>query len=260
MKVVILGSGTSQGIPIVGCSCPGCTSPDPKDKRLRVSVYIETDRKINGKPLRLLIDTSPDFRQQMLLNNVTDIDAVLYTHYHIDHIMGMDDLRQINQLHRKVVDIYANAETADRIKKTFSYIFDNETYRGGGIPDVDLKIVSEDKFEISGLEIIPLIYRHGPTTVYGYRIGDFAYMTDCNFIPQSEYDKLKGLKVLILDALRYRPHPTHFSIDEATGEALKIGAEKTYFTHITHDVVHEEANAKFPKGIELAYDGLTLEV
>jgi phosphoribosyl 1,2-cyclic phosphate phosphodiesterase len=215
MKVVILGSGTSQGIPIVGCSCPGCTSPDPKDKRLRVSVYIETDRKINGKPLRLLIDTSPDFRQQMLLNNVTDIDAVLYTHYHIDHIMGMDDLRQINQLHRKVVDIYANAETADRIKKTFSYIFDNETYRGGGIPDVDLKIVSEDKFEISGLEIIPLIYRHGPTTVYGYRIGDFAYMTDCNFIPQSEYDKLKGLKVLILDALRYRPHPTHFSIDEA---------------------------------------------
>jgi phosphoribosyl 1,2-cyclic phosphate phosphodiesterase len=260
MKVTILGSGTSQGIPIVGCRCPGCTSKNPKDKRLRVSVYLETDVKINEKPLRILIDTSPDFRQQMLLNNITDIDAILYTHYHIDHIMGLDDIRQINQLHNKFVNIYGNRETLERIKQTFSYIFDPNTYRGGGIPDLNIHEISLAKFNISGLEVIPLEYLHGPNMIYGYRIGDFAYMTDCSKIPEPEFDKLKNLKILILDALRYRKHPTHFSIDEAVEAAKRIGAKQTYFTHMTHDVVHDEVNAKLPKGIELAYDGLTFEV
>jgi phosphoribosyl 1,2-cyclic phosphate phosphodiesterase len=260
MKVTILGSGTSQGIPIVGCTCPGCTSINQKDKRLRVSVFLETDVKINEKPLRILIDTSPDFRQQMLTHKITDIDAVLYTHYHIDHIMGLDDIRQINQLHKKFVDLYGNHATLDRIKKTFSYIFDENTYRGGGVPDVTTHEVTLEKFMVQGLEVTPLEYFHGPNLIFGYRIGDFAYMTDCSKIPEHEFDKLKGLKILVLDALRFRPHPTHFSIDEAVEAAKRIGAKQTYFTHMTHDVVHDEVNAKLPEGIELAYDGLTFEV
>src|SRR4030095_6257546 len=260
MKAVILGSGTSQGVPIVGCKCKACTSLNPKDKRLRVSVYVETDKTAEAKPLRILIDTSPDFRQQMLSNNITDIDAVLYTHYHIDHIMGLDDIRQINQLQSKAVDVYANAETLDRIKQTFSYVFDETTYKGGGIPRINVNEITLDTFKISGVEITPIEYNHGPTMVYGFRIGDFAYMTDCSKIPEQEYSKLKNLKVLVLDALRYRPHPTHFSIDEAVEAAKRINAGQTYFTHITHDVVHDEANAKLPERIELAYDGLNFEI
>ena len=259
MKITVLGSGTSQGIPIVGCKCAACTSTDPKDKRLRVSVYIETINSQNDKPLKLLIDTSPDFRQQMLKYNISDIDAVLYTHFHIDHIMGLDDIRQINQLHRKAVDLYANSETANRIKQTFSYIFDENTYKGGGIPQVNLKTIDIKPFDVSALHVIPLEYKHGPTTVFGYRIGDFAYMTDCNFIPETEFEKLTGLKVLIIDALRYRRHETHFSVDEAVEVSKRIGADRTYFTHMTHDIVHKEASAKLPKGIEFAYDGLIIE-
>ena len=260
MKVTILGSGTSQGVPIVGCKCPGCISKNPKDKRLRVSIFIESDVKINNKPLRILVDTSPDFRQQMLSNNITDIDAVLYTHYHIDHIMGLDDIRQINQLHNKHVELYANHETAGRIKQTFSYIFDENTFKGGGIPLVNLHEIDLNPFDVFGQKVIPIEYQHGPTKVYGFRIGDLAYMTDCNFIPEEEYEKLKGLKVLILDALRYRPHQTHFSIDEAVEAAQRINAGQTYFTHMTHDVVHDVANKKLPSRIELAYDGLSFEI
>lgn len=260
MKVTLLGTGTSQGIPIVGCKCPGCVSKNPKDKRLRVSAFLETDAEINSKPLRILIDTSPDFRQQMLTYNITDIDAILYTHYHIDHIMGLDDIRQINQLHKKFVDVYANRETMDRIIQTFSYIFDKDTYRGGGIPDLNINEITINKFCIAGLEITPVEYFHGPNLIFGFRIGDFAYMTDCSKIPEHEYDKLKNLKVLVLDALRYRPHPTHFSIDEAVEAAKRINAKQTYFTHMTHDVVHDEVNARLPERIELAYDGLTFEI
>lgn len=259
MKVTILGSGTSQGIPIVGCNCPGCISENLKDKRLRVSAYVETDTKINGKPLRILIDTSPDFRQQMLVNKITDIDAILYTHHHVDHVMGLDDIRQINQLHKKFVDIYGNADTLGKLQKTFSYIFDPNTYKGGGIPDVTLNEITLEPFNIGEQKIIPLQYYHGPNLIFGYRIGDFAYMTDCSGIPENEFTKLRSLNVLVLDALRYRKHPTHFSIDEAVGAAQKVGAKQTYFTHMTHDVVHDEVNAKLPKYIELAYDGLQFE-
>jgi phosphoribosyl 1,2-cyclic phosphate phosphodiesterase len=260
MKIVVLGSGTSQGVPIVGCKCQTCTSTNPKDKRLRVSVYLEIDLPDQANSLKLLIDTSPDFRQQMLVNNVTDIDAIIYTHYHVDHIMGLDDIRQINQLHKKPVEVFANSETLNRIKQTFSYIFDTDTYVGGGIPHIKTNLITLDKFSIMGVEILPIEYDHGPAKVYGYRIGDFAYMTDCSGIPENEFKKLENLKVLILDALRYRPHPTHFSIDEATEAAKRIKANQTYFTHITHDVLHDEANSKLPDNIKLAYDGLTFEI
>lgn len=260
MKITVLGSGTSQGIPIVGCKCPACTSNNPKDKRLRVSVYIETDPSPEGKSLKLLIDTSPDFRQQMLNNNITDIDAVIYTHYHVDHIMGLDDIRQINQLRRKSIDLYGNAETIEVVRRSFSYIFDPNTYRGGGIPNVNTNVISLDKFKIGHVEITPLEYFHGPTTVYGFRIGNFAYMTDCSRIPEHTFHKLKELKILIIDALRYRKHETHFSFDEAIEASQRINASQTYFTHMTHDIVHDEANSKLPNGIELAYDELVIVI
>ncbi len=261
-KVTVLGSGTSQGIPIVGCKCQTCASKNPKDKRLRVSVFVETDQAdmVNRKSLKLLIDTSPDFRQQMLLNNITDIDAALYTHHHVDHIMGLDDIRQINQLQKKAVDLYGNESTIEYIRKTFSYIFDENTYKGGGIPDVNTKIITQEKFVIGGVEIIPLEYYHGPTIVFGYRIGDFAYMTDCSLIPDEQYPKLKNLKLLIIDALRHRPHPTHFNFDQAMEAAQKIGASQTYFTHMTHDILHDEDSAKLPPRIGIAYDGLKIEI
>jgi phosphoribosyl 1,2-cyclic phosphate phosphodiesterase len=259
MKITILGSGTSQGIPIIGCKCPACTSTNPKDKRLRVSAYIETVTPGN-KPLKILIDTSPDFRQQMLVNNFDDVDAVLYTHHHVDHIMGLDDIRQINQLHKKPVDLYGNEDTINHIKRAFSYVFDEKTYKGGGIPDVNVHIITLEKFNVHGAEVVPVKYFHGPTIVYGYRINGFAYLTDCSEIPEEEYVKLKGLDVLVIDALRYRPHPTHYSIDEASEAAKRIGAKMTYFTHMTHDVVHDEVNAALPENIQLAYDGLVIEI
>jgi phosphoribosyl 1,2-cyclic phosphate phosphodiesterase len=261
MKVIILGSGTSQGIPIIGCSCRTCLSSNPKDKRLRVSVYIDTGvKRADGGTLKILIDTSPDFRQQMLVNKLNDIDAILYTHHHIDHIMGLDDIRQINQLHHKSVDVYGNEDTIEYLKKSFSYIFDENTYKGGGIPDIKTHIIELKNFNIDGIKVIPIKYFHGPTEVWGFRIGDFAYLTDCNMIPVEEYSKLKDLKLLVIDALRYRPHSTHFSIDEAVEVSKRINAMKTYFTHMTHDVLHDEANAKLPENIRLAYDGLTVEV
>jgi phosphoribosyl 1,2-cyclic phosphate phosphodiesterase len=255
MKVTVLGSGTSQGIPIIGCKCATCLSANPKDKRLRVSVYIET-----ASNSKLLIDTSPDFRQQMLIHGFDDIDAVIYTHHHIDHIMGLDDIRQINQLRKKAVDLYGNEATMEYIKKAFSYIFDENTYKGGGIPNVNVKIIDSNKFSIGEVEVTPIEYWHGPTLVYGYRIGDFAYMTDCSFIPEDQFEKLKGLKYLILDALRFREHPTHFNFEQAIEAAKKTGAMHTYFTHITHDILHDRDNALLPEGIEIAYDGLCFEL
>jgi phosphoribosyl 1,2-cyclic phosphate phosphodiesterase len=262
MRVIILGSGTSQGIPIIGCKCRTCTSLNPKDKRLRVSAYIEIkEGELNAeKNLKLLIDTSSDFRQQMLSNNLDDVDVVLYTHHHIDHIMGLDDIRQINQLHKKAVDVYGNEETINYIRVSFRYIFDPNTYRGGGIPNIKTNVISLNKFTISGVEITPIWYFHGESKIFGYRIGDFAYMTDCSAIPDSEFVKLENLKVLVLDALRYKPHPTHFSIEQAIAAVNKIKPRQTYFIHMTHDILHDETNGQLPEGIQLAYDGLELNL
>jgi len=260
VKITVLGSGTSQGVPIIGCSCPTCISTNPKDKRLRVSVHIQTASSQNGKPVYLLIDTSPDFRQQMLVNGLSNIDAIIYTHAHVDHIMGLDDIRQINQLHWKTVDVFSNEKTLNKIRATFSYIFDPNTYKGGGIPNITLHTITLDKFTFNGIEIIPIEYFHGPTRVFGYRIGGFAYLTDCSMIPEKEFPKLENLEVMIIDALRYRKHETHFSIDEAVEVAQRLNPKMTYFTHMTHDVLHDEANEQLPENIELSYDGLTFEI
>jgi len=252
MKIVILGTGTSQGIPIIGCGCPTCTSKNPKDKRLRVSVYVET------KGLKLLIDTSIDFRQQMLVNKITDIDCVLFTHHHVDHILGMDDLRQINQKHHKYVDIYGNKLTLDEIKITFRYALNDLLISYKCVPLVNFNYIKNESFKIRDVEITPIEVMHGELPILGYRINNFAYITDCSSISDKELEKLYNLDILIINALRRAPHPTHFNLEQAIEVAGRIKPKRTYFTHITHDILHDAVNSSLPDGIQLGYDGLEL--
>lgn len=250
MKVIILGTGTSQGVPVIGCSCETCKSANSKDKRLRTSAFID----VNG--LKLLIDTSIDFRQQMLKNKIGDLDAVLYTHHHVDHINGMDDLRQITQRHDKFINLYGNKKTIDELKVTFRYVFDEELIQHHAVPLVKFNYIDNQKFKLNDVEIIPVECLHGRLRIFGYRINNFAYLTDCSDITDEELKKLEGLKVLVINALRIRPHPTHFNLQQAIEVAKKLKPKKTYFTHLTHDILHDKINATLPKGIELAYDGI----
>ena len=252
MEITILGSGTSMGVPMVGCQCNVCTSSNPKDKRLRTSCYL----KIGD--MDLLIDTSVDYRQQMLQYNIRKLDAIIYTHHHVDHILGMDDLRSFNILYKKTIPLYGMKETMNNIKRVFSYAF-SETAYIAGVPQTSVHEIDDQPFYINNIEVLPIPLLHGKMPVLGFRIGDFAYCTDVNYIPESSYERLKGLKILILDALRYKPHPTHFSIEEAVHEAQYIGADRTYFTHISHQILHDELEENLPAGIHLAYDGLKFE-
>lgn len=252
-KVHILGSGTSMGVPMAGCDCRVCRSENPRDKRLRTSAFLDLDG------LKLLIDTSIDYRQQMIRAGIGNIDAVLYTHHHVDHILGMDDLRSFNILNRKVIPIYGMAETMKNIKRVFAYAFPDDPNLHG-IPMLKIHLIDETPFTINGITITPIPLYHGKMPILGFRIGDFAYCTDVSRIPERAYPLLKNVKTLILDALRYKPHPTHFTIDEAVAEAAKIGAQKTYLTHISHKVLHQEAEENLPPEVRLAYDGLALEV
>ena len=251
MQIEILGSGTSMGVPMVGCDCRVCQSTDPRDKRTRTSVII----KVNGK--QILIDTSADYRQQMLRAEIKDLDAVLYTHYHVDHILGMDDLRSLNIINKKSIPIYASKDTMEILKRVFSYAFSDQAYISS-VPRIIPRTISSESFTIDNIDIIPIPLLHGNLLIYGFRIGDFAYCTDVSEIPDASYRLLKDLKVLILGALRYKPHPTHFTIDEAVQEAQKIEARQTYFTHLSHGVLHEEAEKQLPDKIKLSYDGLQL--
>ena len=250
MKVIILGSGTSQGIPVIGCKCETCLSKNPKDKRLRTSAYIEVDG------LKILIDTSIDFRQQMLKYNIIDLDVVLYTHHHVDHILGLDDLRQINQRLNKYIDLYGNEATMDEIKITFRYVFNKKLIFCKVVPLINLYKIENKKFKIKNVEIIPIEVRHGRIKIFGYRIGNFAYITDCSKVPESEIPKLENLEVLVVNALRRSPHPTHFNIEQAVELSQKVKPRMTYFTHMTHDINHDKINKTLPNNIELAYDGL----
>lgn len=252
MEIEILGSGTSMGVPMVGCDCTVCTSDDPRDKRTRSSVLIRKDG------VQILIDTSIDYRFQMLRAAVKHLDAVIYTHYHVDHVLGMDDLRSLNILNKKTIPIYASEDTLQNIRRIFNYAFSDKVV--SGIPKILPHIIDSASFNIQGIEIQPIPIMHGKLPIFGFRVGDFAYCTDVSKIPEESYPLLEKVKILILGALRFKPHPTHFSIDEAVAEAEKISAEKTYLIHMSHAVPHRETENKLPAGIHLAYDGLKINI
>ncbi|MDQ3283351.1 MAG: MBL fold metallo-hydrolase [Acidobacteriota bacterium] len=252
MRVTFLGTGTSTGVPVVGCHCRVCTSTHPYNKRLRQSVAIEA----NGK--HFLIDTSPDLRLQLLQHPIPRLDFVLFTHSHSDHLMGLDDIRPFNFRQREAVHAFANAHTVKAIRRAFSYIWDASSQIGGGKPQLELHEV-EEPFTHEGIDIVPIPVAHGNWTILGFRLGNFAYITDTNGIPDSSMRLLEGVEVLALDGLRVAPrHPTHFVVSEAVEAAQQIGAKETWLIHLTHEVDHEEVEATLPAGIKLAYDGLVL--
>ena len=251
--ITFLGTGTSTGVPVIGCSCAVCTSSDPRNQRLRQSVKIER----NGR--YFLIDTTPDLRLQLLRSPIPRLDFVLFTHSHSDHMMGLDDIRPFNFRQREAIDAFANPSTAQAIRRAFGYIW-GDSQMGGGKPQLELHEV-EEPFTHHGIDITPLPVQHGDWTILGYRIGGFAYITDTNGIPPSTMKLLEGVDVLALDGLRKAPHhPTHFTIDEAVEVAQRIGARQTWLIHLTHEVEHAEVETTLPEGIRLAYDGLQLEV
>lgn len=253
LTVTFLGSGTSTGVPVVGCSCAVCTSPNPKNHRLRQSVKIEAAGK------HFIIDTTPDLRLQLLRHPIPRLDFVLFTHSHSDHLMGLDDIRPFNFFQREPIHAFASPWTALAIRKAFGYIWD-DTQIGGGKPQLELHEI-DGPFTHEGIHVVPLPVRHGQWTIYGYRIGPFAYITDTNGIPEESMRLLEGVDTLALDGLRpYPPHPTHFTIEEAVEAALQIGARQTFLIHLTHDVDHDQQEAALPPSIRLAYDGLRLSL
>jgi len=252
----VLGSGTSHGVPAIGCGCGVCTSPDPKDRRTRPSIYLETDRA------HILVDTSTDFRMQALENKIPRIDAILFTHSHADHVMGLDDVRRYNQMQNGPIPCYADAETLASLRQMFAYVFNPPQQIGGGLPQLVLHEIA-GPWTIEDARIVPVPLWHGKLPVLGFRVGAFAYLTDCNRIPDHSWALLTadgGVHTIVLDALRHRPHSTHFSLGEAVDVAQRLGVERAYFTHIAHDLGHAATNAQLPRGVELAYDGLVLTI
>jgi phosphoribosyl 1,2-cyclic phosphate phosphodiesterase len=256
MRLTFLGTGTSFGVPQIGCGCPVCRSTDPHDKRTRSGALVETD------DASILIDTPPELRLQLIANGVSRVDAVLYTHEHADHTNGIDDLRMFSARQRQALPIYGPPETLERLRASFHYIFDDvRPYEGTSKPSLALHALAPDvTVEVAGVPVLPLAFQHGYLRVYGYRIGGLAYLTDVKDVPEAERRRLQGLDVLVLNALWWRPHPTHLSIAEAIETAQSLGARRTFFTHLTHETGHAELAAQLPDGIYPAYDGLTVEV
>lgn len=252
LRVTMLGSGTSSGVPVIGCRCPVCTSEDPRNRRLRPGLRIDTDEGV------ALVDTPTDLRQQALAFGLDRVDAVLFTHPHADHVFGLDELRIFNFRQRRVIPCYGSRFTLEMVRRSFAYAFE-QTQEGGGKPQLELLPV-QGPFTLLGRTVVPVPVRHGEMEVFGYRIGSLAYVTDCNGIPAASWELLRGVEVLILGALRYRPHPTHFTIQEAVEVARRIGARKTYLTHLAHEVDHAAPRFPLPEEVELGYDGLVLEL
>ena len=252
MRLTFLGTGTSTGIPALACRCKVCTSRDPHDQRTRPSLLVQFDGRV------LVIDTTPDFRTQALRENLERLDAVLFTHSHADHILGLDDVRSFYFRQQTPIPIYADAHCMKEIHRTFKYIFDGD-YPYGGTARLAPHLI-DGPFEVEGLKIVPVPVLHGNLPILGFRINGVAYLTDVSEIPESSYPLLEGLEVLILDALRPRPHPTHLTVEQALSVMERLKVPRGYCTHIAHELGHEETNAHLPSHVRLAYDGLQLEV
>lgn len=251
MRITFLGTGTSQGVPVIACPCPICHSKDLRDKRLRSSILVETEQA------NIVVDTGPDFRYQMLRQEVNKLDAVLFTHGHKDHTAGLDDVRAYNYFQQKDMDVYASEETQEILRREFQYIFLNADYPG--VPQIKLHTIGNAPFDINGLPVLPIRVLHYKLEVFGFRIGDFTYITDANYIAPEEMEKAKGSKVLVLNALRQETHISHFTLDEAIAVAREINAEQTYFTHISHQLgLHHDIESCLTGNMRLAYDGLQL--
>jgi phosphoribosyl 1,2-cyclic phosphate phosphodiesterase len=252
-KITVLGSGTSVGVPTIGCHCAVCTSTDPRDNRLRPSILVSYQGR------NVLIDTTPDFRTQALRIHLDRLDAVLFTHSHADHMMGLDDVRPFNFRQKGQIPIYASANTMAAIQRCFPYIFDSGE-KESHVPQLEARLIDGAPFDLFGLEFLPVPILHGSQAIYGFRFGAAAYLTDHSEIPEASLDQLRGLDVLFLDALRYKPHPTHSTVERSIHTVDQLAPRRAFFTHICHDLGHERAQSLLPPHIRLAYDGLELEV
>ncbi|MCE5200598.1 MAG: MBL fold metallo-hydrolase [Armatimonadota bacterium] len=252
MIVTFLGTGTSHGVPMIACDCPVCTSDDPHNNRTRSSALIE----VNG--VRLLIDTGPEMRIQALREGITHVDAILFTHAHADHVFGLDDVRRFNDISNGAMPCYGSEQTLTTIRRAFDYVF-RPTQIGGGKPKLDL-IKVDSPFEAAGVPVIPIPVLHGRIKVFGFRIGNFAYVTDCSQIPEQSMELLSDLDTLVLGVIRHEPHETHLCVNQGIEIAEKLTPHQTYFTHITHRLDHESTNRMLPDNIRLAYDGLRLTI
>lgn len=250
-RLTVLGSGTSMGVPTIGCRCAVCRSDDPHDRRTRPSILIEFDGHV------VLIDTTPDFRGQALREGITQIDAVLYTHAHADHILGLDDLRPLSLTRPEKIPLYARPDAAVILRRIFSYIFDPK-YKFGGLAQVALNDIG-GPVELYGVRFKPVTVLHGDAEIFGYRFGSAAYLTDFSSIPEESFAQLQNLDILFLDGLRHEPHPTHSTIENSLRIAERLQPKRAFFTHICHDLGHEATNATLPANVRLAYDGMKLD-
>lgn len=252
MIIKFLGTGTSTGVPTLACSCTVCKSPDPHDQRTRPSILLDYDGRV------VVVDTTPDLRTQALREGLTRLDAVLFTHAHADHILGLDDVRVFNFRQKAAIPIYADEHCLTNIRRTFAYIFEGN-YPYGGVAQLDPHVI-DGPFDLWGLRVTPVPVLHGSSPILGFRFRDTAYITDVSEIPETSIPLLAGLDTLILDALRHKPHPTHLSLAQALAMVERLRPQRTFFTHIAHDLGHQETNARLPSHVRLAHDGLKLEL
>lgn len=248
-----MGTGTSQGIPVIGCECPVCQSTNPKDKRLRTSAHIEVDG------LSIVIDTGPDFRQQILRENIKHLDAVIFTHQHKDHTAGLDDVRSFNFKQQKPMPVYANKATLEHLKKEFYYAFEEIKYPG--VPQIELFEINNRNFDVNNINVLPIKVYHHQLPVLGFRIKNFTYITDANYIPDKELEKIKGTEILVLNALQREDHISHFTLKQAVELSEQLRPRQTYLIHISHKMgFHDEVMNELPENVQLAYDGLKVEL